>query len=92
MAQEQNIHNDSLYSSILKEQRQIQVIFPKKYKPDQKDKLDVIYVLDGEWNTSLTQKLYDFMEYAKFIPVNAAMTKSKTLLPMALYYPAAQIL
>jgi len=70
MAQEQNIHDDSLYSSILKEQRQIQVIFPKKYQPDQTDRFDVLYVLDGEWNTSLAQKLYEFLEYAKFIPSN----------------------
>lgn len=71
-AQTQNsiIQYDSLYSKILKEQRQIKIILPKHYHPGLTDRFDVIYVLDGEWNTSLTEKSYEFLEYAKFIPTN----------------------
>lgn len=64
------IHSDSLYSTNLKEQRQIQVIFPQQYNPDSKDVLDVLYVLDGEWNTSLSQTVIGFLEYAQFVPDN----------------------
>jgi predicted alpha/beta superfamily hydrolase len=69
-SQNPNVRNDSLYSDILKEQRNVQVIFPKKYIPNATDKFDVLYVLDGEWNTSLVELLYQFLEYAKFIPTN----------------------
>lgn len=61
---------DSLYSDILKEKRPLKIILPKKYNPGSADRFDVVYVLDGEWNTSLTEKVYDFLEYAKFIPTN----------------------
>jgi predicted alpha/beta superfamily hydrolase len=64
------IHNDSLYSDILKEQRAIRVIFPSTYKPELKEKFDVLYVLDGEWNTPLTEHLRQFLAYGKFIPDN----------------------
>jgi len=64
------IHSDSLYSTNLKEQRQIQVIFPQQYNPDSKDSLDVLYVLDGEWNTPLSKTVIGFLEYAQFVPTN----------------------
>lgn len=69
-AQNHIIQSDSLYSTHLKEQRQIQVIFLKKYNPSSKDRFDVFYVLDGEWNTSLSETVYEFLEYAQFIPTN----------------------
>jgi CubicO group peptidase (beta-lactamase class C family)/predicted alpha/beta superfamily hydrolase len=59
-----------LYSSILKEQRKIKIILPKMYNPGLTDRYDVLYVLDGEWNTSLAEKVYEFLEYARFIPAN----------------------
>ena len=68
--QNSNIEYDSLYSDILKEQRPIKIILPKKYNPSLTDRFDVLYVLDGEWNTSLAEKAYEFLEYAKFIPAN----------------------
>jgi len=64
------IQADSLYSNILKEQRSIKVILPKKYDPGLADRFDVLYVLDGEWNTSLTEKVCEFLGFAKFIPAN----------------------
>ena len=68
--QNSSIQYDSLYSNILKEQRPIKIILPKKYNPSLTDRFDVLYVLDGEWNTSLAEKAYEFLEYAKFIPAN----------------------
>ncbi len=59
---------DSLYSAILKETRKIQVILPQNYKAGTPDKYDVLYILDGEWNTNLAIQLYGFMEYARYIP------------------------
>jgi predicted alpha/beta superfamily hydrolase len=64
------IQYDSLYSNILKEKRPVKIILPKKYNPKSADRLDVLYVLDGEWNTSLVEKAYEFLEFAKFIPAN----------------------
>ncbi|MBD8489115.1 alpha/beta hydrolase [Echinicola sp. CAU 1574] len=69
-AQLQTIQFDSLYSTYLKEVRQIQVIFPKQNDPDSKDSLNVFYVLDGEWNTSLSETALDFLKYAQFVPTN----------------------
>src|SRR6266542_976449 len=68
--QETPIHYDSVYSAVLKEERPIQIIFPNNYKQDSTDKCDVLYVLDGEWNTSLAQTVRGFLEYTKFIPAN----------------------
>jgi hypothetical protein len=68
--QNSNIRYDSLYSQVLKEQRSVEIILPKKYGSNATDKFDVLYALDGEWNTSLLGKVYDFLEYAKFIPTN----------------------
>jgi len=64
------VQSDSLYSNILKEKRSIKVILPKKYDPGLADQFDVLYVLDGEWNTSLTEKVCEFLGSAKFIPAN----------------------
>lgn len=59
---------DSIYSVHLKELRQVKISIPKKYNSN--EKLDVLYVLDGEWATSLSETVYEFLEYAEFIPTN----------------------
>lgn len=64
------VQKDSLYSKYLQEQRLVEIIFPKSYKESSAEKYDVLYVLDGEWNTSLAVRVYEFLEYAKFIPTN----------------------
>lgn len=69
-AQNNAVQNDSLYSNILKEQRPIRVILPKKYDTSPADRFDVLYVLDGEWNTSLAEKVCEFLGFARFIPAN----------------------
>ena len=62
--------NDSIYSEHLNELRQIRINIPKEYDLNSNEKLDVLYVLDGEWATSLTKTVYEFLEYANFIPKN----------------------
>ncbi|WP_276371917.1 serine hydrolase [Chryseolinea sp. H1M3-3] len=64
------VQKDSLYSKYLKEQRPVEIFFPKSYKKNSTEKYDVLYVLDGEWNTSLAVTVYGFLEFAKFIPAN----------------------
>ncbi|MDB5090144.1 MAG: besA, partial [Mucilaginibacter sp.] len=53
---------DSINSTILKEKRVIQVVLPEKYKPGGTDKYDVVYVLDGDWNTKLMTQVQQFIE------------------------------
>ncbi|MEE1964333.1 alpha/beta hydrolase-fold protein [Allomuricauda taeanensis] len=66
----QVVQKDSLYSNYLKEQKPLEIIFPKNFKHCVSDKFDVLYVLDGEWNTTLAVRAYEFLEYAKFVPTN----------------------
>lgn len=67
-AQHQDVRHDTLYSEILNENRAIQIHFPKNYQPGTETRFDAIYVLDGEWNTSLTSTAYNFLAFAKFVP------------------------
>ena len=67
-AQSQDVRHDTLYSEILQEKRALQIHFPKNYKPGSENRFDAIYVLDGEWNTSLTSTVYNFLAFAKFVP------------------------
>jgi predicted alpha/beta superfamily hydrolase len=59
---------DSLESGILKEKRIIQVVMPANYKPGMQDKFDVLYVLDGEGNTKLTEDIIQFISGEGFMP------------------------
>lgn len=59
---------DSLYSEILQEQRMLQIILPRDYKPDSKEKYDVLYLLDGEWQTNLASQIEPYVEDQKFMP------------------------
>jgi predicted alpha/beta superfamily hydrolase len=67
-AQHQDVRHDTLYSEILDEKRALQIHFPKDYQPGAETRFDAIYVLDGEWNTSLTSTVYNFLAFAKFVP------------------------
>lgn len=59
---------DSIESTILGETRGIQVIFPKEYKKD--EKLEVVYILDGEWYYELVPYAFNFAQSAKYTPRN----------------------
>ncbi|WP_316833789.1 alpha/beta hydrolase-fold protein [Pedobacter nutrimenti] len=60
---------DSLHSTILNQERMIQVFLPADYKPGSADKYDVLYVLDGgNWNTGLVKNVQKFVEGEGFMP------------------------
>jgi predicted alpha/beta superfamily hydrolase len=59
---------DSIQSTILNEKRFIQVVLPRKYKADSKDKYDVLYVLDGDWNTKTATDVQHFIEDEAYMP------------------------
>ncbi|PCJ98748.1 MAG: hypothetical protein COA50_00455 [Flavobacteriaceae bacterium] len=61
---------DSLYSNVLNEQRNIQIIFPEGYDADATDVYDVIYVVDGEWNTERASQIYQYATMWNIIPKN----------------------
>jgi len=59
---------DSINSAILNQERIIQVVLPEKYKPGSADKYDVLYVLDGDWNTQLAKDMQHFIEGEAYMP------------------------
>lgn len=68
IAQEQAEIKDSIYSNILKEQRDIRVKLPDGYRPDSNDNYEVIYITDGEWNMGLFTYIYNFLKGENFVP------------------------
>ncbi|HMH23120.1 MAG TPA: alpha/beta hydrolase-fold protein [Puia sp.] len=63
---------DSIYSSVLGEERPLWLIFPKDYQPEASGRYDVIYVIDGEWNTTFAGQVHSFLSGpdGKFMPPN----------------------
>ena len=59
---------DSIQSAILNEKRVLQVVLPEKYKPGSKVTYDVLYVLDGDWNTKLIADIQHFIESESYMP------------------------
>ncbi|SIN70602.1 alpha/beta hydrolase [Chitinophaga niabensis] len=57
---------DSIYSAILQEQRSLQVILPSNYNPSQV--YDVLYVIDGEWNTLTFYNIRRYLQAVGFAP------------------------
>src|SRR5690606_6635532 len=62
--------SDSLFSKVLNEQRKLQVVFPEGYDANSTDKYDVIYVVDGEWNTDMVSQIHEYTAHWKFMPKN----------------------
>ncbi len=67
---DQVVVHDSIYSTILQEERPLWLIFPKDYKPGAPGKYDILYVIDGEWNTVIAGQVYYFLWTADFMPRN----------------------
>lgn len=60
---------DSIHSTILDQERLIQVFVPQSYKPGTNDKFDVLYVLDGgNWNTGLINYIQHYIEAEAYMP------------------------
>ncbi|MEJ2627223.1 MAG: alpha/beta hydrolase-fold protein, partial [bacterium] len=68
VAQEFSTIRDSIYYEAQKEQRMLEIILPQNYNPESKEKYEVIYILDGEWNISLVPYIHDFARNEGFIP------------------------
>lgn len=58
---------DSLYSTVLGEQRDIVITLPANYGNDTAH-YDVWYVLDGEWDGTLFTQIYSYMVNMQFAP------------------------
>lgn len=59
---------DSLYSNVLNEQRNIRIILPEGYKSNSEKTYDVIYVLDGERVAKVVSAIHDMTSNWKEIP------------------------
>src|SRR5688572_28695251 len=68
LAQDMPGFRDSVYSTVLKEKRFLQIQLPADYKPGSTEKYDVIYVLDGEWNIGKMSYIQGFVREAGFMP------------------------
>ncbi len=62
------IQKDSVYSSVLSEQRILNVVLPVEYKPGSGEKYDVLYLLDGDWNTTMVSELQNHLHHWEFTP------------------------
>ncbi|MBN1782643.1 chitobiase/beta-hexosaminidase C-terminal domain-containing protein [bacterium] len=68
VAQEFSTIRDSVYYEAQKEQRILEIILPQNYDPESKEKYEVIYILDGEWNINLLPYIHGFARSEGFVP------------------------
>src|SRR5258706_9714787 len=59
---------DSIFSTKLSEQRKLRVLLPQEYKPGSPGKYDVLYLLDGEWNSGLVLEVQTWLKQWGFTP------------------------
>lgn len=67
-AQETSPINDSIFSSVLKEQRRITILLPEEYNSLSDTKFDVAYLLDGESHINDFSFIYKFARNENLIP------------------------
>ena len=98
-AQNNSVINDSIYSSILQEERSLNVILPDTYKPGSSEKYEVIYLTDGEWVVELFPFIYKFAKGENYVPpviivalrntyINNANQRDRDFLPVHVESPA----
>jgi len=98
-AQDRSVISDSIFSSILKEERSIRVLLPETYKPGSAEKYEVIYLTDGEWAMDLFSYIYKFAKGENFVPaaiivavpnsyINKANQRDRDFLPAHVPEPA----
>jgi predicted alpha/beta superfamily hydrolase len=68
LAQESTIINDSIFSKVLNEQRNIKIFLPEEYKPGSSAKYDVVYIIDGETHFDDFLYIYKFAKSEKLLP------------------------
>ena len=67
-AQDHPVISDSIYSSVLKEQRSIKILLPETNKPGSADKYEAIYLTDGEWAMDPFSFIYKFAHDENYVP------------------------
>ena len=67
-AQDTSIINDSIFSNVLNEQREIKIYLPREFNQDSSSKYDVIYILDGETHLHDFLYIYQFAKSENFVP------------------------
>ena len=89
-AQERPVISDSIYSSILKEQRSVKILLPETYKPGSTDKYEVIYLTDGEWAMHPFSFIYKWAQDENYVPpailVIVTLLGSKLTLTRVLFF------
>ena len=70
MAQNIKAIRDTIYSEILKEKRAIEIMLPEVQEKDTKERYDVLYVTDGEWNTKIVSPICQYLADKWLIPKN----------------------
>lgn len=98
-AQDQSVLSDSIYSSILKEERSLKVLLPDTWKPGSAEKYEVIYITDGEWAMDPFSFVYKWAQGENFVPpaiivsvpnryINSANQRDRDFLPVHVPQPA----
>src|ERR1035437_1715044 len=59
---------DSIYSEVLHETRTFRVVMPEISKSDSNARYDVLYLLDGNWNTGMINEIQGHMHRWEFTP------------------------
>jgi len=67
-AQNPAAKSETLYSAVLKEEREFKVVLPDNYKPGSAEKYDVMYVLDGDWNLKSAADVQQFAQSNAYMP------------------------
>ncbi len=67
-AQNNPVINDSIFSKVLNEERDVKIILPDSYKPGSDEKYEVIYLTDGEWVSDLFPFIYRFAKGENYVP------------------------
>jgi predicted alpha/beta superfamily hydrolase len=68
----------SLYSTVLKEEREFKVVLPDNYKPGSAEKYDVLYILDGDWNLKSAVDVQRFAQEQSYMPPVIMVAVSNT--------------
>ncbi len=98
-AQEAQTINDTIYSEVLNEEREITIKLPVSYDQESNEKYDVIYLTDGEWNEYPFSFIYKFAQDESYVPpaiivsvknkyIDGANQRDRDFLPVKVPQPA----
>lgn len=59
---------DTIFSNVLHENRVLDIRLPVGYEEDSAERYDVVYILDGEWNTNIFSFIHRFAMEDEFVP------------------------